>query len=96
MKDRLLMLGTSTLTASELYASDAVNLSTKGTGGEGDITTLIGTATYTNYFYPIRSTSESGTYYKIGNINSTEETSIKFDSVFENILPEPHIPTIIR
>lgn len=96
MKDRLLMLGTSTLTASGLYASDTVNLSTKGTGGDTEATTLIGTATYTDYFYPIRSTSESGTYYKIGNINSAEETSIKFDSVFENILPEPHIPTIIR
>ena len=94
MKDRLLMLGTSTITATGLYSSDRINVSTVSTGGDTDRTTLKGTATYTDYFYPIRSTN-TPEYQKIGNINSLEETTIKPDDVFKHILPAPHIPQII-
>lgn len=94
MKDRLLMLGTSTITATGLYSSDRINVSTVSTGGDTDRTTLKGMATYTDYFYPIRSTN-TPEYQKIGNITSLSETTIKPDEVFKLVLPYPHIPTII-
>lgn len=94
MKDRLLMLGTSTITATGLYSSDRINVSTVSTGGETDRTTLKGKATYTDYFYPIRSTN-TPEYQKIGNITSLSETTIKPDDVFSLILQYPHIPAII-
>ena len=95
MKDRLLLLGTATLTASGLYSSDRINVSTVSTGGDADRTTLKGFATYTDYFYPIRSTN-SFEYHKIGNITSLDETLLKPDSVFKYVLPEPHIPSTIK
>lgn len=94
MKDRLLMLGTSTTTATKLYSSDRINVSTVSSGSETDRTTLKGTATYTDYFYPIRSTNDFE-YQKIGNITSLSETTIKPDDVFSLILQYPSIPTII-
>jgi hypothetical protein len=94
MKDRLLLLGTSTITATGLYSSDRINVSTVSTGGETDRTTLKGMATYTDYFYPIRSTN-TPEYQKIGNITSLSETTIKPDEVFKLVLPYPHIPTVI-
>lgn len=94
MKDRLLLLGTSTITATGLYSSDRINVSTVSTGGETDRTTLKGTATYTDYFYPIRSTN-TPEYQKIGNITSLDETTIKPDEVFKLVLQYPHIPAII-
>jgi hypothetical protein len=95
MKDRLLMLGTATLSATNLYASDRINLSTASTGGSTEATTLIGEATYTDYFYPIRSTT-GFEYFKIGNIESLEDTSIEIDPVFALILKNPKIPAPIR
>ena len=95
MKDRLLLLGTATLTASGLYSSDRINVSTVSTGGDADRTTLKGFATYTDYFYPLRSTN-SFEYHKIGNITSLEQTLLKPDSVFKYVLPEPHIPSTIK
>ena len=95
LKDRLLLLGTSTLTASGLYSSDRINLSTVGTGGQTYNTTLKGSATYTDYFYPIRSTTTSNEFEKIGNITSLKDTTLKPDEVFEYVLEAPHIPKII-
>lgn len=94
MKDRLLLLGTSTITATGLYSSDRINVSTVSTGGDTDRTTLKGIATYTDYFYPIRSTN-TPEYQKIGNITSLDETTIKPDEVFKLVLQYPHIPAII-
>ena len=94
MKDRLLLLGTSTITATGLYSSDRINVSTVSTGGDTDRTTLKGIATYTDYFYPIRSTN-TPEYQKIGNITSLDETTIKPDEVFKLVLQYPHIPSII-
>lgn len=96
MKDRLLMLGTSTLTATSLYASDRFNVSTVSTGGNTEATVLKGEASYTDYFYPVRSTTDASAYQKIGNITSKEGTTIKFDEVFELILSDPGIPTTIQ
>ena len=95
MKDRLLLLGTSTLTATGLYSSDRINVSTVSTGGDTEATTLKGEATYTDYFYPVRSTTGAA-YQKIGKISSKAETPITFDSVFELILSDPGIPTTIE
>ena len=95
LKDRLLLLGTSTLTASGLYASDRINLSTVGTGGQTYNAVLKGSATYTDYFYPVRSTTTNNEFEKIGNITSLKETTIKPDEVFEYVLEAPHIPKII-
>ena len=95
LKDRLLLLGTSTLTASGLYASDRINLSTVGTGGQTYNTTLKGSATYTDYFYPVRSTTTNNEFEKIGNITSLKDTTLKPDEVFEYVLEAPHIPKII-
>ena len=97
MKDRLIMLGTSTTTASGLYTSNEISLSTESTGGSNKTTTFKGTATFTDYFYPIKSSKTSGTseYTKIGNITEKSQTPIKFASVFDQILNAPHIPNII-
>lgn len=95
MKDRLLMLGTSTLTATGLYASDRINVSTASTGGSTEAATLKGEATYTDYFYPIRSTT-GFEYYKIGNIDSLSETSIEINPVFSLILDSPGIPATVK
>ena len=95
MKDRLLLLGTSTLSASGLYASDRINISTVSTGGDADRTTLEGFATYTDHFYPIRSTN-SFEYHKIGNITNLDNTLMKPDNVFKYVLDAPHIPSVIK
>lgn len=96
MKDRLLMLGTSTLEASGLYSSDYINLSDYSTGGDtGATTTLKGEVSYTDYFYPIRSTTTDGKLFKIGNITNRNQTSINYDSIFSNILDNPGIPNVI-
>ena len=98
MKDRLLMLGTSTTTASGLYTSNEVSLSTEATGGSNKTTTFEADATFTDYFYPIKSVKSSGKseYTKIGNITSADQTSIKYDDVFSKILPAPSIPSLIK
>ena len=96
MKDRLLMLGTSTTTASGLYSSDRINISTVDTGGSPYTTTLKGSATYTDYFYPIKSTTTTSEFIKIGNVSDLSNSSIKPDGVFNNLLPYPSIPAIIR
>lgn len=96
MKDRLLMLGTSTTTASGLYSSDRINVSTVDTGGAPYTTTLKGSATYTDYFYPIKSTTTTSEFIKIGNVSDLSNSSIKPDVVFEYILPYPYIPATIR
>ena len=96
MKDRLLMLGTSTLEAFGLYSSDYINLSDYSTGGNtGATTTLKGEVSYTDYFYPIRSTTTDGKLFKIGNITDRNQTSINYDSIFSNILDNPGIPNVI-
>ena len=96
MKDRLLMLGTSTLQASGLYSSDYINLSDYSTGGSTSaVTTLKGEVSYTDYFYPIRSTTTDSKYFHIGNITSRSQTSINYDPIFSNILESPGIPKVV-
>jgi hypothetical protein len=84
MKDRLIMLGTSTTTASGLYTTNEISLSTEATGGSNKTTTFSGDVTFTDYLYPVKSVKTSGApeYTKIGKINDPSETSIKFDDVF--------------
>lgn len=98
IKDRLTMLGTMTTTATGLYTSNEVSLSTSGTGGSNEIITFEGTATFTDYFYPIKSSKTSGVseYIKIGNITNKSQTPIKFDEIFEQILEAPSIPNTIK
>lgn len=96
MKDRLLLLGTSTLTATGLYSGDTIKLSDYSTGGNiSAYTTLKGKASYTDYFYPIRSTSTDNTYYKIGQMTDTKNPHINYDRVFNQILDAPGIPDVI-
>ena len=97
MKDRLLMLGTSTTTAPGLYTTNEVSLSTEPTGGSNKSTTFNGTATFTNYLYPIKSvkTSSGTEYTKLGNVTTIDGTPIKFDTVFTKILQAPGIPTVV-
>lgn len=98
MKDRLVMLGTSTTTASGLYTSNEISLSTEPTGGSNKTTTFSGTATFTDYLYPIKSTKSSAgsEYTKIVSISSPSETTIKYDSVFAQILDAPGIPSVVK
>ena len=98
IKDRLTMLGTMTTTAAGLYTSNEVSLSTGGTGGSNQTTTFEGTATFTDYFYPIKSSKTSGTseYTKIGNITDKSQTPIKFSEIFGQILEAPGIPNTIK
>lgn len=97
MKDRMIMLGTATTTASGLYTTNEVSLSTEATGGSNKTTTFYGDATFTDYLYPVKSvkTSAGTEYTKLGNITNIEDTSVKFDTVFTKILQEPGIPSII-
>ena len=96
MKDRLLLLGTSTLTATGLYSGDAIKLSDYSTGGDiSAYTVLKGKASYTDYFYPIRSTSTDNTYYKISNNADSENPHINYDRVFNTILEAPGVPNVI-
>lgn len=96
MKDRLLLLGTSTLTATGLYSGDSIKLSDYSTGGDiSAYTVLKGKASYTDYFYPIRSTSTDNKYYKIGNTTDSENPHINYDRVFNTILEAPGVPKII-
>ena len=96
MKDRLLLLGTSTLTATGLYSGDSIKLSDYSTGGDiSAYTVLKGKASYTDYFYPIRSTSTDNKYYKIGNNADSENPHINYDRVFNTILEAPGVPKII-
>ena len=97
MKDRLIMLGTSTTTASGLYTTNEISLSTEATGGSNKTTNFEAVATFTDYLYPVKSVKTSGSpeYTKIGNITDPEQTSIVYDNVFTKILPVPSIPTVI-
>ena len=97
MKDRLVMLGTSTTTANGLYTTSEVSLSTEATGGSNKTTTFTADATFTDYIYPVKSVKTSGSpeYTKIGNITDAKNTSVKFDEVFTKILPSPGIPNVI-
>ena len=84
MKDRLTMLGTATTTATGLYTTNEISLSTEATGGNNKTTTFVGEVEFTDYFYPIKSVKSSGKseYTKISNITSIDGTTIKFDDVF--------------
>lgn len=97
MKDRLVMLGTATTTATGLYTANEISLSTESTGGNNKTTTFDADATFTDYLYPIKSVKTSGVpeYTKIGRISNKNATSIIFDDVFNYILDAPHIPTVI-
>lgn len=98
MKDRLIMLGTSTTTGAGLYTTNEFSLSTEATGGSNKTTTFTADATFTDYLYPVKSVKTSGApeYTKIGNITSLTQTSVTIDDVFAKILGSDNIPSVIK
>ena len=98
IKDRLIMLGTGTTSASGLYTTNEVSLSTEPTGGNNKTATFEGLAEFTDYLYPVKSVKTSGVaeYTKIVNIESKNDTTIIYDEVFGKILDEPGIPSVIK
>jgi hypothetical protein len=45
-------------------------ISTVSTGGSSEAAVLKGKATYTDYFYPVRSTTTDNKFFHIGNITN--------------------------
>ena len=96
MKDRLLLLGTQSNSAHNLYGTEW-QLSTEGSGGNEGGTDFIGNAEYTDYLYPTiqfkRSNGEE--YSKLVNLTNKSDINIKYDDVFTYLLEDPGIPNII-
>lgn len=97
MKDRLLLLGTQSDSAHNLYGTEW-QLSTEGSGGNEGGTQLVGIAEYTDYLYPTIQFKRSNgdEYTKLVNLSDSEDVNINYDkSVFDYILSYPSIPTTV-
>ena len=96
MKDRLLLLGTQSNSAHNLYGTEW-QLSTEDSGGNEGGTQLVGRAEYTDYFYPNLTFKRSNVdeYIKLVNLTSRNDVNVNYDTVFSYVLPAPGIPSTI-
>ena len=97
MKDRLLLLGTQSNSAHNMYGTEW-QLSTEGSGGNEGGTQLVGTAEYTDYLYPTiqfkRSAGEE--YSKLINLTKESDVNINYHKdIFRYVLDSPGIPTTV-